>query len=161
VIITALVGGWIGAGYRSDFILPLGRGAHFMRGIFAIFTGVMIATGCIGMATLLFILLPVFSPPAKDAYSLSSVRWMWPFYPLMLSPLFGGVMILLRMKHLSGGLTLGLVVIISILGSGFWIIGIVDKPVTSGLLMILLISFIAWSFHISALYHDTMKRSLC
>ncbi|MBN1627300.1 MAG: hypothetical protein JW944_12325 [Deltaproteobacteria bacterium] len=160
VIMISVIGGWIGSAYRSDFIMPVCRNAHFLRGIISMFIGVILATVCIGITILSFALMTYIRPSAEGAYSLSAVLWILPLIPIMLSPLFGGFMILLKLKPFTGGFMLGFIIVILILLTGYGIMGLEEKPVISGLIIFLLISALTWIFHACALYYDSMKRSL-
>lgn len=161
VIMTSVIGGWIGSAYKSDLIMPVGRNAHFLRGIIAMFTGVILATVCIGIIILSFALMTYIFPPAEGSYSLTPVLWILPLIPIMLSPLFGGFMILLKLKPFTGGFSLGFIIIIQCLLAGYGIMGLEDKPVIFDLIVLLPISALSWVFHLSILYYDSKKRSLC
>jgi len=161
VIMTSAIGGWIGSSYKLDFIMPVGRSAYFQRGIVAMCAGILIAMTCIGIAILLFNLLSVISPPADGSYSLSPFLWILPVLPVMLSPLFGGFMILLKLKPFTGSLTMGIIIVIIFALTGYGIINLEGKSVKFDLIMLLLITSLTWGFHACALYYDSMKRSLC
>jgi len=78
-----------------------------------------------------------------------------------LSPLFGGFMILLRLKPFTGGFTLGIIIVILSLLIGYGIMGLSGKPFIFDLIIFLLFSALSWGFYSCALYYDSMKRSLC
>jgi hypothetical protein len=160
VIMTSVIGGWIGSAYKSDFIMLVGRNAHFRRGIIAMSTGVILATVCICITIIYFELMTYIFPSAEGTYSTTPVLWILPIIPVMLSPLFGTFMILL-LKPFTGGFTLGLIIVILSLLTGYGIMNLQGKSFIFTLIIFLLCSALSWGFHISALYYDCTKRALC
>lgn len=161
VIMTSAIGGWIGSSYKLDYIMPVGRSAYFLRGVVSMCAGILIAMTCIWIAILSFSILSVISPPADSSYSLSSFLWILSVLPVMLSPLFGGFMILLKLKPFTGSLTMGIIIVTVFALTGYGIIRLEDKPVIFDVIMLLLIAALTWGFHMCSLCYDSMKRPLC
>ena len=160
-IIACIGGACIFIYYRYAVFLLIGRKEHLWRGVVFLFTATLIVLGFMVMAILYSNLISgSLFPIMFDGRSyLPRIRWVSLIIPVLLIPLFGGLIILFKK---GGGLIAMSSTIILVLAASLFMVEVMEsRPFVIHLLIIFSTAVITWGFHLAVLYYDSMKRSLC
>ena len=94
--------------------------------------------------------------------NLNPVSWKILPVPIIILPLFGGLVILLNKVDSATQITSMVLGFVISLGLSYWaLIVMKNAPFLVDLIIVLSATAITWGFHIGVLYYDSMKRSLC
>lgn len=160
-ILACIGGACIFIYYRYAVFLLIGRKEHLWRGVVFLFTATLIVLGFMVMAILYSNLISgsLFPIMFEGRSYLPHIRWVFLVIPVLLIPLFGGLVILFRK---GGGLIAMGSTIIIVIAASFYMVEVMEsRPFVTHLLIILSTAVITWGFHLAVLYYDSMKRSLC
>jgi hypothetical protein len=148
---------------RFNKFFLISRREHLWRGIVVLVTAISITLGFMGISILLLnVLSAIFPNFVLDGrvFVIPSVRWIFLITPIIISPLFGGLFILVKKNTL---LVISLIILIPavIILSCYTTIALENTPFIVGLISVLLATAVTWGFHTATLYYVSMKRSLC
>ena len=146
---------------RYSLFLLMNRREHFWRGIVIMLTVIIIALGFISIFVLLFNLISESLPPAiwGSRYPFLPFEWALLVVPIIMIPLFGGLVILFKKIRLIISMVIIFCVAVAISYTAFIVME--STPFLIDLLIVLSAIAITWGFHIAVLYYDSMKSDLC
>ena len=159
----SLAGAWLYTQPRFKSFILIGRKVYFLSGIIALAVSL---TAVIGVMCISIILLNILSGIFSNSVLfgetftiLPSIRCALLVVPILL-PFFGGLFIIIKKDAI---LAIGLIMFIpASLIIPYKAIQVLEgKPFIFALMFVLLLAMLTWSFHLAALYYDSMKRSLC
>jgi hypothetical protein len=164
-VMAGFIGSMICVSPRLNHFLLTGRRLHFFRGIVLLFTALLTVIVFMGISVLLYnglsAIIPAFTL-LNWSFEIVPVRWKILVLPLMITPFFGGIIILLKeWGPFIRGITLGFMTVAIIILTGYIMIKLESTSFIFSLMNILLISFLTWLFHLAMLYYESMKKSLC
>ena len=164
-LIASIIGSMICTFPRSNHFLLTGRRLHFWRGIALLFTAVLIVVVFIGISVLLYnglcAIIPSFTLMGRSL-EITPVRRTLLVLPVMITPFFGGIIILLKKWDIFiRNITLGLLIFAITIFTGYIITKLESISFIFDLMIIVLISFLTWGFHLAVLYYESIKRSIC
>ena len=160
-IFASVGGAYIFIYNRYRAFLLISRKEHLWRGIVFLFTATLTVLGIMAVAILFSNLISGSLLPIlfEGRSFLPYIRWIFLVIPILLIPLFGGLIILF--KKGGGLITLCFIIIITVASSLYMVEVMESRPFVIHLLIILSTAVITWGFHLTVLYYDSMKRSLC
>jgi|WetSurMetagenome_2_1015567.scaffolds.fasta_scaffold34026_2 hypothetical protein len=164
-ILVSALGAIMCADLRYDIhFLLRSRSNYFHQGIVAMLTALLIVVGFMLISILfshaLSAILPSLMLMGKP-FEIVPINFGWIFIPVTILPLIAGFFVLLKGRSFMMGAILIFMTIILV--QVFY--SLTERwehiPLMYGLIFFMIVAALTWGFHLTVLYYDSMKRSLC
>lgn len=164
-IMVSALGALMCTSLRSDIhFLLRSRSNYFHQGIAAMLTALLIVMGFMLISILFSHALSAIVPSLMlmgKPFEIIPINFGWIFIPVTILPLIAGFFVLLKGRSLMMGAILIFMTIILV--QVFYTL--TERwehiPFMYGLIFFMIITALTWGFHLTVLYYDSMKRSLC
>lgn len=137
------------------------RRKHFCRGIVFLITVLLIVLAFMALSLLSFNIISDYIPPNifGNKSLVPPIEWILLVVPVIIVPLFGGLVILLRKTVLIISMVIMFFIAIA---ASFYVVNVMEHASSIiDPIIVLSAAAITWGFHLTVLYYDSMKRSLC